>query len=334
MTPVILKNAASGAIAHILPEVGFNLYQLQVPVGSRTVEVLDSTVDFAATGQSPNHNGIPLLFPFPNRIRGARYNWDGREYVLDGVHQDGQGNAIHGLVIDRPWRVTEREPAAVTGQFQLSIDAPDRRALWPADFLIEVRYELHESALRCDVRVANPDKVPLPFGFGTHSYFKVPLSAGSQRNDCLIQAPAAEEWELVNCLPTGKRLPVTGRKDLREGQELKDLKLDDVLTGLSAAGHSAEELSAEELSAEELGVVTVVMDPSAGLEVRQTFDKAFRELVVYTPPHGRSVCLEPYTCTTDAIHLAEQGIDGGWRVLAPGAEFRTWFQISAGLVYA
>jgi aldose 1-epimerase len=76
------------------------------------------------------------------------------------------------------------------------------------------------------------------------------------------------------------------------------------------------------------------MDPSAGLEVRQTFDKAFRELVVYTPPHGRSVCLEPYTCTTDAIHLVEQGVDGGWRVLAPGAEFRTWFQISAGLVYA
>ena len=79
---------------------------------------------------------------------------------------------------------------------------------------------------------------------------------------------------------------------------------------------------------------SVVMDPTAGLEVRQSFDTAFRELVVYTPPHGRSVCLEPYTCMTDAIHLAERGIDGGWRALAPGAEFRTWFQISAGLVYA
>ena len=32
--------------------------------------------------------------------------------------------------------------------------------------------------------------------------------------------------------------------------------------------------------------------------------------------------------------LAERGLDGGWRSLAPGAEFRTWFEIGAGLIYA
>ncbi len=319
MTPIVLTNPRSGATAQVLAEVGFNLFQLQLPVGSRIVEVLDAAADFATTGQSPNHNGIPLLFPFPNRIRGGRYTWQGREYVLDGVHQDGQGNAIHGLVIDRPWRVVHQDERAVHGAFQLSVDAPDRRPLWPADFLIEVQYQLRNSALRCDVRVANPDHAPLPFGFGTHPYFRVPLSAGSRRGDCLIQAPAAEEWELVDCLPTGKRHAVSGRKDLREGQELEGLKLDDVLAGLSDDDEPVE---------------TIIMDPSAGLQVRQVFDSAFRELVVYTPPHGRSVCLEPYTCTTDAIHLAEQAIDSGWRTLAPGAEFRTWFEIGAGLVYA
>jgi len=114
-------------------------------------------------------------------------------------------------------------------------------------------------------------------------------------------------------------LPASGTKDLREGQELAGLKLDDVLTGLASRAGQVE---------------TVVMDPSAGLQIRQVFDEAFRELVVYTPPHGRSVCLEPYTCTTDAVHLQEHGIDGGWRVLPAGAEFRTWFEIGAGLVYA
>jgi aldose 1-epimerase len=201
----------------------------------------------------------------------------------------------------------------------LSVDAPDRRSLWPADFLIEVRYQLREASLRCDVRITSPDRARLPFGFGTHPYFRIPLSPGSRRDDCLIQAPAAGEWELEGCLPTGKRLPASGRKDLREGQELKGLKLDDVLTGLVKDAEAVE---------------SIVMDPSAGLQVRQLFDPAFRELVVYTPPHGRSVCLEPYTCATDAIHLAERGIDGGWRVLSPGAEFRAWFEISAGLVYA
>jgi aldose 1-epimerase len=319
MQPIILNNVRTGATARILAEVGFNLFQLQIPVGSRTVEVLDAEPDFATTGASPTHSGIPLLFPFPNRIRGARYRWEGSEYVLDGIHQDGKGNAIHGLVIDRPWRVAHRDEVSALGQFQLSVDAPDRRALWPADFLFEVRYELRDAGLRCDVRVVNPDRVPLPFGFGTHPYFRVPLSAGSRAGDCLIQAPAAEEWELVSGLPTGKRLPASGKKDLRDGQELAGLRLDDVLTALASRAGQIE---------------AVVMDPSAGLQVRQVFDEAFRELVVYTPPHGRSVCLEPYTCTTDAIHLHERNIDGGWRVLPAGTEFRTWFEIGAGLVYA
>jgi aldose 1-epimerase len=47
----------------------------------------------------------------------------------------------------------------------------------------------------------------------------------------------------------------------------------------------------------------------------------FRELVAFTPPHRQAVCLEPYTCTTDAINLQQAGIDAGWRVLAPGASW-------------
>ena len=32
--------------------------------------------------------------------------------------------------------------------------------------------------------------------------------------------------------------------------------------------------------------------------------------------------------------LQERGIDCGWRALSAGAEFRTWFEIGAGLIYA
>jgi aldose 1-epimerase len=239
--------------------------------------------------------------------------------VLDNLRHDNFGNAIHGLVFDRPWRVIKHSENSVAGQFQLRKDDPARRQTWPADFEIEVEYTLRDEGLHCDVSVRNPDTVPLPFGFGTHSYFRIPLSSKSKAGDCLIQAPAATEWELVGCLPTGTQFPVTGAKDLREGQEIEGLKLDDALTDLSENGGRIE---------------TIVMDPAAGLEVRQSFDTAFRDLVVFTPPHGRSVCLEPYTCITDAVHLAEQGIETGWRVLEPGEEFRTWFQITAGLVYA
>jgi aldose 1-epimerase len=43
--------------------------------------------------------------------------------------------------------------------------------------------------------------------------------------------------------------------------------------------------------------------------------------VAFTPPHRQGLCLEPYTCTTDAVNLQQRGVDAGWLVLPPGA---TW----------
>lgn len=318
MPPIILTNADSGATARVLPEAGFTCYSLQIPVGTQLVDVLDSEPNFAETGERPTRNGIPLLFPFPNRIRAGKYEWGGRSYELTGLRLDDFGNIIHGMVFDRPWRVIELHDNSVTGRFQLSVDAPERRPLWPADFILDVHYELLESSLHCNLRIRNPDTVTLPWGFGTHAYFKVPLARTSRRGDCIVQAPANRQWELDENLPTGRRLLVTGDRDLREGQELRELKFDDVYT---------------DLEVREGQITGAVIDPAAGLQITQTTDAAFRELVVFTPPHGRSVCLEPYTCVTDAIHLPANA-DSGWQVLAPGAEFRTWFAIHAGLIYA
>jgi len=77
-----------------------------------------------------------------------------------------------------------------------------------------------------------------------------------------------------------------------------------------------------------------IIDEAAGLQVLQRCDPVFREVVVYTPPGRNAVCLEPYTCATDAINLEQQGIAAGWRTLEPGGEFRTWIEIRAGLVIA
>src|SRR5262249_40913504 len=146
-------------------------------------------------------------------------------------------------------------------------------------------------------------------GLGTHPYFSLPLSSQSKAEDCLVQVPAAERWELAEFLPTGKRLPVDPRTDLREGVSLEGRMLDDVLTGVTS---------------QEQRVQSVVMDPQAGLEVAQVADEIFREWVVYTPPGRPCVCIEPYTCPTDAVNLEALGISAGWRVLKPGGEFRTW----------
>ena len=101
-----------------------------------------------------------------------------------------------------------------------------------------------------------------------------------------------------------------------DGAYFDVIKLDDVLTGLPGSG----------------SIETKIIDEAAGIEVVQRFDSSFRELVAFTPSWTTAVCLEPYTCVTDAINLQQMGVDAGWRVLQPGEEFKTTIEISSGPV--
>ena len=58
-----------------------------------------------------------------------------------------------------------------------------------------------------------------------------------------------------------------------------------------------------------------------GVTLRVLASPAFREVVVFTPPHRQAFCIEPYTCITDAINLQQRGVDAGLQVLAPGQEW-------------
>jgi len=325
MPPLQLRDSRTGSEAKILPELGFNCFQFSGVVNGRRVEVIDSDPDFETGGTRPSASGIPLLFPFPNRIAAGQFAWEGRPYNLP---LNKPPNAIHGFVFDRAWRVTFADSVTAVAEFQLSREAPDRMDLWPSDFVIQVKYALRGNALFSEITVRNPGDVPLPWGFGTHSYFRVPLSPTSSRGRCLIQVPAAQTWELRDSLPTGRRMPVTADRDLREGWELQDRQLDDVYTDLAKTGNSSASDSSPQW------IQTVLMDAEAGIEVVQSFDTSFREVVAFTPPHGRSICMEPYTCVTNAVTLQQQGVDAGWNVLAPHSETRMWIAIEVGPVLA
>jgi aldose 1-epimerase len=68
----------------------------------------------------------------------------------------------------------------------------------------------------------------------------------------------------------------------------------------------------------DIGLIGAVQAPQGSPGLALFVARAFRELVAFTPPHRHAVCLEPYTCATDAINLQAQGIDAGLRVLQPG----------------
>ena len=108
MEVLVLTDTRMGSTARILPELGFNCFEFRTNVAGQLIDVIDASPQFASGNDRPSGHGIPLLFPFPNRIRGGRYAWNGRDYEipLSAASHDGAGNAIHGFCLDRPWRVT------------------------------------------------------------------------------------------------------------------------------------------------------------------------------------------------------------------------------------
>lgn len=300
---VELKDPKSGASAKILANFGFNCFAFQVVRGDRTIDVIWSEPGFKSGTRRASGSGIPILFPFPGRIAGTAFFWNDTTYPLEAG--DGRGNAIHGFVMDRPWRVIEQSQARVIGQFQASRDDASLLNRWPTDFRITASYELAEDALLANYRVENPGRQPLPCGLGTHPYFHVPIG-GTQPDECRVRLPVTARWELDAMLPTGRVLPLPNPVDFRGGLPFGGLFLDDVFTGLEFEAGACR---------------TAIYDPGIGLTMNFEFDDAFRECVVYNPPHRKSICIEPYTCVPGAFGLHQPGLDTGLRILEPGAAF-------------
>src|SRR5262249_43116576 len=149
---------------------------------------------------------------------------------------------------------------------------------------------------------------------GFHPYFKLPLSVSSSARDCLITVDAAARWELRDNLPTGRKLPVDAQRDLRRPRRFEGLLVDDVYTELENPDDSIQLQRRGSLRQRGGGAVEVY---TSG---------AYRELVAFPPPHRHAICLEPYTCVTDAINLEQQGVDAGLIVLDPGRS-RTEFVV-------
>ena len=293
-----------GSRAKIAVDLGFNCFSFTaVTASGAKVDVLSAAEGFEAGGHPASRSGIPILFPYPNRIAGGRFSWSGRDYQLtpDQVPFDKTGNAIHGFCMDRPWRIVSQSESSVTAVFRTSVDAQERLALWPADAEIEIRYELSGSRLRSVITVRNPSDESLPWGFGTHAYFRLPLSPSSSAEQSTVYAPTSRIWELNECLPSGKVLPAN--VDLSRSPAFGGLKLDDVYTEVSAINEE---------------VICRLSDPAAKLMVEERFPAVFREIVAFTPPWASAVCLEPYTCMTNAINLQQQGLDAGLQILPPG----------------
>jgi aldose 1-epimerase len=292
---IVRLSAPGRASAEIVPAWGGSCVAFYVEATS----VLEEA-SFEEIAKKPTSYGIPILFPFPNRIRDRRFTFEGKELRVDV--------AQHGLVRDKPWTVVASDASDGDGAWvRVALEAREFSSTilgqFPFPFRIEVTYRLRASALELVAVAKNTGDATMPAGFGIHPYFRAP-----ERGTVCV--PAAARWELADHLPTGRVLPVDDGFDLRKPRAIAGLALDDVYTSVVARGDGRARATID--------------DPTLRRRSAIEFDpRSLPECVVYTPPAPRrAICVEPQSCPTDAFNLAARGVDAHVVRLAPGEESR------------
>ena len=320
-------------------EIGFGGHRAVVTGDGATLRACtldgrDVIRSFPADRRSPAGHG-QVLAPWPNRLRGGRYQWEGRTLQLP-LTEPARGNAIHGLVRWEDWTATE--VAADRVQLRYRIHPRDG---YPFLVDLEVTYALSARGLTVEARAANPGSDRAPFGMGFHPYLLAGDGGGGAGGDGV--GGEVDDWTLT--VPARTRLladdsgipisstPVDGTEfDFRTGRAIGPLVLDTAFTDLDreADGHAIVVVRARTGADDDAdgGTDDGTEDrrPSTTLWV----DGSFSCLMVFTGDtldrelRRRAVAVEPMTCPPNALATGEDLV-----VLEPGGQWEGRWGISS-----
>ncbi|GAA1832957.1 aldose 1-epimerase family protein [Pseudonocardia ailaonensis] len=239
-------------------------------------------------GARPPRGSGALLAPWPNRVAGGRWTWQGKDQQL-ALTEPAAGNAIHGLLRQSFFRPVARSESSVT----LEAIVPPQNG-WPQPVRVAVTYSL-DDGLTVRTEATNEGTGEIPFGLGFHPYLRV---GDTPTDDCTLTLAARAALPLVDQLPGGPLEPLPADHPLRAGALLQGQRLD----------HAFGDC--------EPGVAHRLIAPD-GSGTELWTDPAFRWVQVFTPDdmpgHGRGVAVEPMTCPPDALSSGTDLV-----VLAPG----------------
>ncbi len=109
------------------------------------------------------HGGMAMLLPFANRVRHARYVWEGTEYSLP---KNNGEHSIHGLTRNLQWKL-EKERENI-GKCSVKLSTPE----YPAELLISITFLLEKASFTTSIEAENNGRKPAPFMAGMHPYFR------------------------------------------------------------------------------------------------------------------------------------------------------------------
>jgi galactose mutarotase-like enzyme len=299
---VHLRDHAAALEATFVPAAGMLCCSLR----HRGHQLLAQNAGVDAYAHSGKTMGIPLLYPWANRLADFDYSVAGRTVAIphdpSRVRLDAGGLPIHGVIGGRQvWEMVDAPDAdasSIVAALSWSDSQPALFEMFP--FRHELRYRARLADARLEIELTlhacGADAVPLAFGF--HPYLTL---AGAPREQWLIELPAMRALALdPRQIPIGPAQAVAAHSFELDRRELDD--------GFDAVAEPARFSVA-----------------AAGRRIELTFLQGYPCAQVFAPARGQFICFEPMTAPANALRSGE-----GLRLLAAGERFVARFTVEVG----
>lgn len=257
-----LKNTKETVYAQLFLDKGASLQKLKLN-GSTIIEDL-SPLDYKTTYASS------ILFPFANRIKDGKYNFDGNDYQFP-INVNEENNALHGLVFDKTFKLIDSDLNEKNATIILEYDKKTASIGFPYSFSIQLIYHFTEDNMELEINIKNTDNKPFPFTLGWHPYF-----LSSNLSESNVQFDAAERMVLDK-----RNITINSEKvDTSKGIAIQNNQFDDCWS-----------LNTDEV---------VFNTPKYRLKFNATGNNNF--LQVYTPPKENTIAIEQTTGVSDSFN--------------------------------
>jgi aldose 1-epimerase len=281
---VTLQDPSSELEAQFVPDAGM----IGISLTDSGVELLGQRRGLDAYVAAGKTMGIPILYPWANRLGANTYTAEGTTVTLTagqhGVRTDPNGLPIHGVLAAYPnWRVTHESANELTAE--VDFGDQDLLASFPFPHRLALTVTLFERTLRLRTSVTPSGDRAVPLCFGFHPYLQLP---DVPRDHWIIETPPLRHLKLDRQgLPTGE----TARQPAST-EPLGDKVFDD--------GY------------DEVAEGAVFAVSGGGRRVEVHFELGYAAAQIFAPSSESVVCFEPMTAPTDALRR------GGYPTAEPG----------------
>ena len=257
-----IENQKKTASARIYLDMGASLQELVLDNKTIIEDLKPLTYN--------NTYASSILFPFANRIKDGEYIYNNTVYNLE-INESGNHNALHGLVYNKPFKITEKLENETFASVKLIYNEENESVGFPYKYSMQLEYVLTELTLDLHVTVKNTDNKAFPFTLGWHPYF---LSKNLYNSSLVFDSETEITFD--------NRCITTGTKNFNEGThfEIKDKQLDNCFI----------------LKSNDITFKT----PDYNLLMSASSKESF--LQIYTPPKENIIAIEPTTGVSNSFN--------------------------------